>query len=157
MRQARRVKNVSDTAGNAAAEDRFAGQLNYRGTARREIGGVPGDQSGDAEAPRGGGNVSSVLDRPLPSQPSMSLTEVTALSEPIYPATGWLGTESSALAVADHPLLQALLRELPPRGATMPSREWLDRWFEATRSVLDLLYVKEWSAPEPSAILRPLR
>jgi hypothetical protein len=29
--------------------------------------------------------------------------------------------------------------ELPPKGV-MPSQEWLDRWFEATRSILELIY-----------------
>ena len=145
MRQARRVKNVPDNAGNAAAEERFAGQLNYRGP-RREIGGGPGEPSGDGDAPRGAGNLSSVLDRPLPSQPSMSLTEVTALREPVFPPGAWTPAEAGG-TVAEHPLVLALLRELPPRGSAMPTRDWLDRWFEATRSVLDLLYIQEQPVP----------
>jgi hypothetical protein len=44
--------------------------------------------------------------------------------------------------MADHPLLRGLLLELPPRG-TMPAPGWLDRWFEAARSILELLYVQE--------------
>ncbi len=136
------MKNVPDNAGNAAAEERFAGQLNYRGTARREIGGVPGDPA-DGEAPRNGGSVSSVLERPLPTQPSMSLTEVTALTEPVFNQGSWLDMEPVGEAVADHPLLRGLLMELPAKGSAMPPREWLDRWFEATRSILELLYVQD--------------
>jgi len=45
-------------------------------------------------------------------------------------------------SMADHPLLRGLLLELPARG-TMPSSDWLDRWFEAARSILELLYVQE--------------
>jgi hypothetical protein len=44
--------------------------------------------------------------------------------------------------MADHPLLRGLLLELPVRG-TMPESAWLDRWFEAARSILELLYVQE--------------
>ena len=145
------MKNVPDNPGNAATEDRFAGQLSYRGTSRREIGGVPGDQVVDADAPRNGASVSSVLDRPLPSQPSMSLTEVTALTEPVFtPPDTWLDIETTGGPVADHPLLRGLLQELPPKGSRMPQREWLDRWFEATRSILELLYVQERSVgPRP--------
>jgi hypothetical protein len=36
--------------------------------------------------------------------------------------------------------------ELPPKG-TVPSQDWLDRWFEATRSILELLYVQSASRP----------
>ncbi len=143
MRQARRVKNSPDGTGNAAAGERFAGQLNYRGQSRRELGGVPGEPAGDSEPARGNGNLSSVLDRPLPSQPSMSLTEVTSLSEPVFPAQPWPAEPVAGAPVAEHPLVSALLRELPPRGSAMPSAEWLDRWFGATRSVLDLLYVQQ--------------
>ena len=44
--------------------------------------------------------------------------------------------------MADHPLLRGLLLELPARG-TLPPSDWLDRWFEAARSILELLYVQE--------------
>jgi hypothetical protein len=43
--------------------------------------------------------------------------------------------------MVDHPLLRGLLLELPPRGSH-PTPEWLDRWFEATRSILDLIYLR---------------
>jgi hypothetical protein len=49
----------------------------------------------------------------------------------------WL--ESAGKDVVDHPLLRGLLLELPPKGSTMQV-QWLDRWFEAARSILELLY-----------------
>jgi len=146
------MKNVPDNPGNAAAEDRFAGQLSYRGSSsRREIGGVAGEPVLEADAPRNGASASSVLDRPLPTQPSMSLTEVTALTEPVFsPPDHWLDMDATGGPVADPPLLRGLLQELPPKGSGMPPREWLDRWFEATRSILELLYVQERaSGPRP--------
>jgi len=59
------------------------------------------------------------------------------LSEPVFPPAGWL--EDTGLV--DHPLLRGLLLELPPKGST-PSPEWLNRWFEAARAILELLYVR---------------
>lgn len=49
----------------------------------------------------------------------------------------WL--ETAGKDVVDHPLLRGLLLELPPKGSTMQV-QWLDRWFEAARSILELLY-----------------
>jgi hypothetical protein len=142
------MKNVADSSGNAASEERFAGQSGYRTSARREIGGLP--LPGEAPEKDGSGNgvnVSSVMERPLPTQPSMSLTEVTTLTEPVFTPGGWLDVEPlgkpGGETVAEHPLLRGLLMELPVKGSAMPSREWLDRWFEATRSILELLYVSE--------------
>lgn len=60
------------------------------------------------------------------------------LSEPVFPPAAWL--EETGLA--DHPLLRGLLLELPPKGSA-PSPEWLNRWFEAARAILELLYVAE--------------
>jgi hypothetical protein len=59
------------------------------------------------------------------------------LSEPVFPPAAWL--EETGLA--DHPLLRGLLLELPPKGSA-PSPEWLNRWFEAARAILELLYVR---------------
>jgi hypothetical protein len=124
--------------GTATTEERFAGQLGYRGVARRDPGGVPIDSTGDDLSPRNGAahNVGSVMDVPLPAQHSLSLNELDELAEPVFPP-GWL---------ADHPLLRGLLLELPPRGAA-PASDWLDRWFEAARSILELLYVGSDSIP----------
>jgi hypothetical protein len=46
-----------------------------------------------------------------------------------------------AESLVDHPLLRGLLMELPPKGS-VPPPGWLDRWFEATRAILELLYVQ---------------
>ena len=43
--------------------------------------------------------------------------------------------------LADHPLVQGLLAELPDRDARLPEG-WLDRWLEAARAVLELLYTR---------------
>jgi|GEM_PF-6356514 len=43
--------------------------------------------------------------------------------------------------IADHPLVQGLLAELPERDARLPEG-WLDRWLEAARAVLELLYTR---------------
>jgi hypothetical protein len=127
-------------SGTAVVEDRFAGQAGYRGSTRRESGGLP-TVMGTAQLPDGGasGPVGSVMDTPLPTQPTMSLGELDHLAEPVFPPNGWMDLPSGALA--DHPLLRGLLLELPPKGV-MPSAAWLDRWFEATRSILELLYVQ---------------
>jgi hypothetical protein len=90
---------------------------------------------GTASAP-----VGSVLDGSLPPAPSMSLGELDQLAEPVFgERDDWMDTPSGSLA--DHPLLRGLLLELPPKGA-MPTAAWLDRWFEAARSILELLYVQ---------------
>jgi hypothetical protein len=128
------MKNMAESSGNAPSDERFAGQLGYRTSSRREIGGLVGEAPDDA--PRNGANLSSVMERPLPTQPSMSLTEVTALTEPVFSPGGWLDMEPAeeppGEPVAEHPLLRGLLMELPVKGSVMPTREWLDRWFEAT-------------------------
>ncbi|OLB74561.1 MAG: hypothetical protein AUI14_23195 [Actinobacteria bacterium 13_2_20CM_2_71_6] len=158
------MKNGPDNLNNdpVAADDRFAGQLGYRTGGRGEPGGIPGDPGGDL-APRNGaaypagfpgtafpgspagppGPVGSVLDGTLARPPAMSLSDLDTLAEPVYPPAGWLDSPSAALA--DHPLLRGLLLELPPKGS-MPPSDWLDRWFEAARSILELLYVQHGHA-----------
>lgn len=76
-------------------------------------------------APRNGGS------------PGLDLSD---LPEPVFPPAAWLDAPSGTLA--DHPLLRGLLLELPPKG-TVPPPGWLDRWFEAARSILELLYVQD--------------
>jgi hypothetical protein len=134
------MQNGPETLNNGVApgEDRFAGQLDYRG-GRREPGGLStltgtAQLHGDDTGPLG-----SVMDSPIPTQPTMSLNELDKLAEPVFPPTGWMDMPSGTLA--DHPLLRGLLLELPPKGV-MPSAAWLDRWFEATRSILELLYIQ---------------
>lgn len=72
----------------------------------------------------------------LPGRASVALG-LGGLNEPIFPPAAWL--EETGLA--DHPLLRGLLLELPPKGSA-PSPEWLNRWFEAARAILELLYVR---------------
>jgi hypothetical protein len=129
------MKNGSDNLNNGpvAADDRFAGQLGYRGGSRRDPGGII-DPTNDL-TPRNGTNpIGSVLDAPVPA---MSLADLDSLAEPSFPPTGWADSPTGTLA--DHPLLRGLLMELPPKGM-MPPSDWLDRWFEAARSILELLY-----------------
>jgi len=57
--------------------------------------------------------------------------------EPTFDSAKWLDGQGSSLVY--HPLLRGLLLELPPKG-NPPSPEWMNRWFEATRAVLDLIY-----------------
>ncbi|MGV9210496.1 hypothetical protein ACTFTM_01390 [Micromonospora sp. RB23] len=74
-------------------------------------------------------------DAPL-SLPSL---DPNPLVEPSFPPDGWPIEPTGSLA--DHPLLRGLLLELPPKGS-VPPPGWLDRWFEATRAILELLYVQ---------------
>jgi len=64
--------------------------------------------------------------------------------EAVYPPQ-WSNGEQDAL-IADHPLLRGLLLELPPKGS-IPTAGWLDRWFEAARSILELLYLQDANRP----------
>jgi hypothetical protein len=79
---------------------------------------------------------------PAPDKPRLPSLDLAAPPEPDFPSESWLESPSGTLA--DHPLLRGLLLELPPKGSTPPPG-WLDRWFEATRSILELLYVHEAS------------
>jgi hypothetical protein len=72
------------------------------------------------------------LPQPDPADADLSFREQVAIS-----TDSWL--DSPGKGVADHPLLRGLLLELPPKGATLQV-QWLDRWFEAARSILELLY-----------------
>ncbi|MFC0507291.1 hypothetical protein [Micromonospora costi] len=73
--------------------------------------------------------------------PPLSLPSLdpNPLTEPSFPPTGWSPEVGESLV--DHPLLRGLLMELPPKGS-VPPPGWLDRWFEATRAILELLYVQ---------------
>lgn len=86
------------------------------------------------------GSVMQESGAPLDRPPTLPSLDMGGLSEPVFPPTGWLDASSGSLA--DHPLLRGLLLELPPKGAA-PAPGWLDRWFEATRAILELLYVQD--------------
>jgi hypothetical protein len=139
----------SDNLSNGTTQDRFSGGVSaYRQTRREaalaaedgELLGRSGSSSGlPTRSPGRSHSIepTSPLDRAA-QLPSLDLQE---LSEPVFSGT-WSDTGSSSQSMADHPLLRGLLMELPVRGALPPS-EWLDRWFEAARSILELLYVQE--------------
>ena len=124
--------------GSATAQDRFSGGVSAYRQSRREAGIAEND---DAPLPirlpgvAKGIEPTGALDRSA-SLPSLDLP---ALTEPVF--GGW-GETARSVSMADHPLLRGLLQELPARG-DMPAPDWLDRWFEATRSILELLYVQE--------------
>lgn len=137
--------------GASKNDDRFATPLGqYRPGARRESGrGLAGDVSnGDHAArngagvleSRGGVGVGDVVTPgtasiPAPTTPERSLRD-SAPGEPSRRRERRTGEPES---LAEHPLLRGLLMELPPKGE-VPPPEYLDRWFEAARSILDLLY-----------------
>ena len=137
--------------GSATAQDRFSGGVSaYRQTrreaalaaeadadlmSRRDTSSLPTRSPGLSGSLSSSLEPSSALDR-AGTLPSLDLH---GLTEPVFPSTGW--SEPSA-SMADHPLLRGLLLELPPRG-TLPASDWLDRWFEAARSILELLYAQE--------------
>ncbi|MEU8180481.1 hypothetical protein AB0B85_22720 [Micromonospora sp. NPDC049044] len=116
--------------------ERFGGK--YRGARRDSV--LTEVVSNDQEI--GGRDTSAAesVDMPL-SLPSL---DPNPLVEPSFPPSGWPMEPSASLA--DHPLLRGLLMELPPKG-TVPPSEWLDRWFEATRAILELLYVQGAGRP----------
>ncbi|MEU4472755.1 hypothetical protein [Micromonospora sp. NPDC023888] len=116
--------------------ERFGGK--YRGARRDSV--LTEVVSTDQEMSGRDTSASESADIPL-SLPSL---DPNPLVEPSFPPTGWPMEPSGSLA--DHPLLRGLLMELPPKGSLPPS-EWLDRWFEATRAILELLYVQGAGRP----------
>lgn len=154
IKTGREMKISTDDLGNGAStEERFAG-LQYR-NARRD--GANDPLGGDLPAPqsrngkRSGGPLSAVsaLEAPVSALEPLSgpaVGDLDSLSEPIFSAPAVWGDEPphpmmawDSSPLADHPLLRGLLLELPPKGSNPPA-DWLDRWFEAARSILELLY-----------------
>lgn len=146
----------SDNLSNGAptAQDRFSGGVSAYRQSRRET-----SESSDGEllgrrdsalptrSPGLSGPISGGLEPtgPLDRAAKLPSLDLQGLTEPVFPpTTGWNDAPIPAAAesMADHPLLRGLLLELPARG-TLPPSEWLDRWFEAARSILELLYVQE--------------
>ncbi|AGL13556.1 hypothetical protein [Actinoplanes sp. N902-109] len=140
--------------GSPTAQDRFSGGVSAYRQNRREA--ALAAENGDGELVSRGGPAMSPSGLPTrtPIEQSSPLDrgsklpslDMQGLTEPVFPPGGWIDASStsspSAQSMADHPLLRGLLMELPPRGA-MPASDWLDRWFEAARSILELLYVQE--------------
>jgi hypothetical protein len=146
-------ENLSN--GSSTAQDRFSGGVSAYRQNRREA--ALAADSGDGELV-GRGNGTPGLPSGLPTRsPGLNQIEPTSaldraarlpsldlqgFAEPVFSPSGWTDVASPSLSMADHPLLRGLLLELPARG-TLPSSDWLDRWFEAARSILELLYVQE--------------
>ncbi|MET7706227.1 hypothetical protein [Micromonospora sp. NPDC005413] len=116
--------------------ERFGGK--YRGARRDTV--LTEVVSTDQELGGREASASESADPPL-SLPSL---DPNPLVEPSFPPTGWPMEPAGSLA--DHPLLRGLLMELPPKGS-VPPPGWLDRWFEATRAILELLYVQGSGRP----------
>ncbi|WP_025619055.1 hypothetical protein [Salinispora cortesiana] len=112
--------------------ERFGGK--YRGTRRDTV--LTEVVSPDAEA--GERQDGAAPPRPAPPRPLPSL-DPDPSTGPGFPVDGW--STGPVESLVDHPLLRGLLLELPPRGS-VPPPGWLDRWFEATRAILELLYVQ---------------
>jgi hypothetical protein len=160
------MKNGGDN-GSSDTEDRYGDSMSpeslasFRSSVRREV--LAGDFEGEHHRRNGsmpgldglpGVPPPSVLDVPPPHIPASSLTDVGRvaelgrvsemghvphLDESVFDPPSWL--DNPTMPLADHPLLRGLLLELPNKGP-MPSAEWLDRWFEAARSILELLYAQ---------------
>ncbi|MGX7669076.1 hypothetical protein [Plantactinospora sp. DSM 117369] len=139
----------SENLGNGSAKpERFGGK--YRG-ARRDTSttveeasvdtdlGSPEGPPAERVADLGGGLTSASPPERTPTLPSL---DMGGLTEPVFPPAGWPDVHTEPLV--DHPLLRGLLLELPPKGS-VPGSVWLDRWFEAARAILELLYVQDAS------------
>ncbi|MFI9640310.1 hypothetical protein ACIG87_09600 [Micromonospora sp. NPDC051925] len=111
--------------------ERFGGK--YRGARRDTV--LTEVGAADTELGRDGVTAPEQAGSPL-SLPSL---DPNPLTEPSFPPAGWPTEPPESLV--DHPLLRGLLLELPPKGS-VPPPGWLDRWFEATRAILELLYVQ---------------
>jgi hypothetical protein len=123
-----------DNAGGATTPERLMGQLPGFQLSPAQLAATPVNGV-EQPSPTPGRWAEPEVDaaRPLDSPSSIAL----GLEEPVFPPASWL--EETGLA--DHPLLRGLLMELPPKGAA-PSADWLNRWFEAARAILELLYVR---------------
>ncbi len=159
--------------GSAKPDDRIVGQSGvYRPAARRDSSAVlpitrPGDdlprRNGSSGAERGGSVLEargvsalergvsvlergvSALDAPVPIAASVPAPRPVdpSLVELAAPAFADDRVRSGfGGSVADHPLLRGLLLELPRKGSA-PQPEWMDRWFEAARSIMELIYAPE--------------
>jgi hypothetical protein len=139
------IKNSPDALGNngSGPNDRFAGQsATYRSNQRRDSVSLP-EQGGEPDRQNPPpldemASMPTMLEPPPVVAPTISINDLDSLSEPVFANGNWLD-DSPTGTMADHPLLRGLLMELPPKGS-VPADEWLDRWFDAARSILDLLY-----------------
>ena len=138
--------------GSSTAPDRFSGGVSAYRQTRRDAAIAAEHGDGELIARGGGPGLSSGLPNRTPIEPTSHLDraaklpslDMQGLTEPVFQSgNSWVeSTAGTAQSMADHPLLRGLLLELPVRG-TIPNSDWLDRWFEAARSILELLYVQE--------------
>jgi hypothetical protein len=136
---------ISENHSNGStAQDRFSGGVSAFRQNRREAA-LAAEAGNDNELPTRGAQLSQSIEPTgaLDRAPSLPSLDLQGLTEPVFPPAGWMEANArQASSMADHPLLRGLLLELPPRG-TVPDPGWLDRWFEAARSILELLYVQD--------------
>lgn len=126
----------SENLGNGSGKsERFGGK--YRGARRDTVLTEVTASEADLSARDTSGPALELAEPPVAL--SLSSLEPEPLDESAFSPTSWTGHHEQPLV--DHPLLRGLLMELPPKGS-QPSQEWLDRWFEATRSILELLYAQ---------------
>jgi hypothetical protein len=127
----------SENLGNGAAKpERMGGK--YRGARRDVVLTEDPPGGGERDVRDDGGPVLKSVETGLPS------LDLAGLTEPVFQPPEWPTEPRESLV--EHPLLRGLLIELPPRG-TGPAPEWLDRWFEAARAILELLYVQGPDGP----------
>ncbi len=149
-----------DGVAPAPRDERLGAHGSYRGS-RREAVKVLGERAGGPELPLSESAIAidvvapSVIDAPvgatmsrgdaiargdaLPRGDAMARADLDALVEPVFTRNGWVSPPSQALA--EHPLVRGLMLELPPRGRA-PEPDWLERWFDAARAILTLLYAE---------------
>jgi hypothetical protein len=145
----------SDNLSNGSStQDRFSGGVSAYRQTRREAALAAEHADGElisrrdnslpTRSPGMSGSVSQALEptSALDRAAKLPSLDMHGLSEPVFSSSSWADATPTAQSMADHPLLRGLLLELPARG-TMPASDWLDRWFEAARSILELLYVQE--------------
>ncbi|SDT73496.1 hypothetical protein [Actinoplanes derwentensis] len=133
--------------GSPTAQDRFSGGVSaYRQGRRDALDSTDGElvRSTSGLPTRSPGRSHSSLEpsSPLDRAAKLPSLDMQGLSDSFSSSSSWSDSGSSGQSMADHPLLRGLLMELPARG-TLPPSDWLDRWFEATRSILELLYQQE--------------
>jgi hypothetical protein len=142
-------ENLSN--GSATAQDRFSGGVSAYRQTRREAA-LANDSDGELMSrpvsssglpTRSPGRSHSIEPTsPLDRAAKLPSLDMQDLTEPVFAGWSDAAVGAGSQSMADHPLLRGLLLELPARG-TLPPSEWLDRWFEAARSILELLYVQE--------------
>jgi hypothetical protein len=131
--------------GSASAGDPYTSQLSGYRPGRRDSAVLPNPNGEDLARRNGSAPTTDRMNGGLETTNSIATSlrppELVEpkLDESIFSVDRWKDAPSESLA--DHPLLRGLLLELPPKG-NMPPQEWLDRWFEAARSILELLYAQ---------------